>query len=261
MSVYIGEFVRLETADGVGTIRLERPPMNALSAQVQEEIRAAAREATERADVRSVIVYGGPKVVAAGADVKEMAGWSYQQMVDRSKGLQSAFTAVAAIPKPTIAAVTGYALGGGCELAIACHLRVASEKAVLGLPEVTLGVIPGYGGTQRLPRLIGRGRALDMILTGRMVKADEALRLGLVDRVVPAAELEGAVTELAATINSRGPLAVRAALESVRGGTQSSQAEGLRLEAQLFGLLCGTGDMIEGTAAFLEKRKAAFKGE
>ena len=166
-----------------------------------------------------------------------------------------------ALPLPVIAAVNGYALGGGCELALACHLRVAADTAVLGLPEVTLGVIPGYGGTQRLPRLIGPGRALDLILTGRMVKAPEALELGLVNRVVPAAELTAAVAALAEKLMAVGPLAQRAALEAVRGGLQGSLAEGLRLEAQLFGLLCGTADMAEGTAAFLEKRKPAFSGK
>ena len=143
----MGEFVRLEVADGVGTIRLDRPKMNALNVQVQEEIRAAALEATERADVRAVVVYGGPKVFAAGADVKEMAGWSYQEMVDNSVGLGSSFSAVAAIPKPTIAAITGYALGGGCELALCCDLRVAGDNAKLGQPEILLGIIPGGGGT------------------------------------------------------------------------------------------------------------------
>ena len=176
--------VRFEVEDGVGTIRLERPPMNALSASVQADIREAAHEATARADVRAVVVYGGPKVFAAGADVKEMATWSYQEMVDRSAALQAAFTAVARIPKPTIAAITGYALGGGCELALCCDLRVVGDNAKLGQPEILLGIIPGAGGTQRLTRLVGPSRAKELIFTGRFIDADEALRIGLVDRVV-----------------------------------------------------------------------------
>ena len=234
MSDYSGEFVRLETADGVGTIRLERPPMNALSAQVQEEIRSAAREATERADVRAVIVYGGPKVFAAGADVKEMAGWSYQQMVDRSKGLQSAFTAVAAIPKPTIAAVTGYALGGGCELALCCDLRIAGDNAKLGQPEILLGIIPGAGGTQRLPRLIGPSRAKEIIFTGRFVAADEALRIGLVDQVVAPDDVFTAAFDLALRLAAGAPYALRAAKEAIDSGLEVDLATGLELERLQF---------------------------
>ena len=177
------EFVRLEVADGVGTIRLDRPKMNAISIQVQEEIRAAAAEATDRDDVRAVVVYGGERVFAAGNDVKEMADMSYTDMVKRSGPLQSAVTAVARIPKPVVAAVTGYALGGGCELALAADFRIAADNATLGQPEVLLGIIPGAGGTQRLSRLVGPSRAKDIIFTGRFVKADEALAIGMVDKV------------------------------------------------------------------------------
>src|SRR3954447_3484198 len=165
----VGEFVRLEVEGGVGTIRVDRPKMNALNVQVQEEIRAAATQAAERDDVRAVIVYGGERVFAAGADIKEMADMSYTDMVQRSGGLQSAFTAVARIPKPVVAAVTGYALGGGCELALCADIRVAGEGATFGQPEVLLGVIPGAGGTQRLSRLVGPSRAKDLIFTGRFV--------------------------------------------------------------------------------------------
>jgi enoyl-CoA hydratase/carnithine racemase len=225
----VGEFVRLEVEDGVGTIRLERPPMNALSAQVQEEIRAAAQEATERADVRAVVVYGGPKVFAAGADVKEMAGWSYQQMVDRSAALQSAFTAVARIPKPVIAAVTGFALGGGCELALCCDLRVAGDNAKLGQPEILLGIIPGAGGTQRLPRLVGPSRAKELIFTGRFVGAEEALRIGLVDLVVAPDDVYRAVALAPA---GRG-LASRCARQRRRStaGSRSTSRPGWRSSA------------------------------
>ena len=262
MSDYNGEFVRLETADGVGTIRLERPPMNALSAQVQEEIRAAAREATERADVRAVIVYGGPKVFAAGADVKEMAGWSYQQMVDRSKGLQSAFTAVAAIPKPTIAAVTGYALGGGCELALCCDLRIAGDNAKLGQPEVLLGIIPGAGGTQRLPRLIGPSRAKEIIFTGRFVAADEALRIGLVDQVVAPDDVFTAAFDLAMRLAAGAPYALRAAKEAIDGGLEVDLATGLELERLQFAGLFATEDRAIGMESFIAHGpgKAEFTG-
>ena len=170
----------------MGTIRLDRPKMNALSVQVQEEIRAAAVEATEREDVKAVVVYGGERVFAAGADVKEMAEMSYADMVDAPAGCRSAVTAVARIPKPVVAAVTGYALGGGCELALCADLRFAADNAVLGQPEILLGVIPGAGGTQRLTRLVGPSTAKDLIFTGRFVKADEALAIGLVDQVYPA---------------------------------------------------------------------------
>ena len=186
---YTGEFVRLEVEDGIGTIRLDRPPMNPLSVQVQEEIRGAASAAGASRDVAAVVVYGGEKVFAAGADIKEMQAMDHTAMVVRSRALQDSFTAVARIPKPVVAAVTGYALGGGCELALCADFRIAADNAKLGQPEILLGLIPGAGGTQRLSRLIGPSKAKDLIFTGRMVKADEALQLGLVDRVVPAAEV------------------------------------------------------------------------
>ncbi|HET9630779.1 MAG TPA: enoyl-CoA hydratase/isomerase family protein, partial [Terrabacter sp.] len=167
----MGEFVRLEVEDGVGTIRLDRPKMNALNVQVQEEIREAALEASTRTDVKAVIVYGGERVFAAGADIKEMQSMSYTDMVERSGPLTSSISAVARIPKPVIAAITGYALGGGCELALACDFRVVADDAKLGQPEILLGIIPGAGGTQRLPRLIGPGRAKELIFSGRHVGA------------------------------------------------------------------------------------------
>ncbi len=255
------ETIEIRREGRLAWLTLNRPEaLNALSVQVLADLDAALDEVAA-AGVDAVAITGaGEKAFVAGADIGELAELRGLGGRDFARRGQALFDKVENMPVPVIAAVNGYALGGGCELALACHLRVASEKAVLGLPEVTLGVIPGYGGTQRLPRLIGRGRALDMILTGRQVRAEEALRMGLVDRVVPPGELTAAVEELAGTILKRGPLALRAALEAVRGGTQSSQAEGLRLEAQLFGLLCGSEDMIEGTAAFLEKRKAEFRG-
>ena len=183
----MADFVRVEIRDAIGTIRLERPPMNALNRQVQDEIRDAATAVSTDDGVRAIIVYGGEKVFAAGADIKEMADMSYVDMAARAADLSDALGALARIPKPVVAAITGYALGGGCEIALACDWRVVAEDAKLGQPEIKLGIIPGAGGTQRLARLVGPARAKDIILSGRMVDAQEALRIGLADRVVPAA--------------------------------------------------------------------------
>jgi enoyl-CoA hydratase len=256
------EHIALRAEGGLAWLTIQRPKaLNALNEALLAELDAAldALAADETVGVLA-ITGAGDKAFVAGADIAGIAKLRGLGGRDFARRGQALFDKVENFPVPVIAAVNGYALGGGCELAIACHLRVASEKAVFGLPEVTLGIIPGYGGTQRLPRLLGKGRALDLILTGRMVKAEEALSLGLANRVVPEDELEAAVTKLAGTLTERGPLALRAALEAVRGGLESSQAEGLRLEAQLFGLLCNSEDMQEGTQAFLEKRKAEFKG-
>ena len=248
----MGELVQFEVEDNVATIRLDRPPMNALSAQMQAEIRAAAHEASSRADVRAVIVYGGPKLFAAGADVKEMAEWSYQQMVDRSVGLQSAFTAVARIPKPTIAAITGFALGGGCELALCTDLRIAGDRAKIGQPEILLGIIPGAGGTQRLPRLIGPSRAKDLIFTGRFVDAAEALRIGLVDRVVPTDDVYAEAMTLARQLADGPAYAMRAAKESIDRGLEADLDTGLDIERVQFAALFATDDRAVGMASFLE---------
>ena len=250
--------VRFEVEDGVGTIRLERPPMNALSASVQADIREAAHEATARADVRAVVVYGGPKVFAAGADVKEMATWSYQEMVDRSAALQAAFTAVARIPKPTIAAITGYALGGGCELAMTCDFIIAADTARFGQPEIGLGIIPGAGGTQRLPRAIGKAKAMDMCLTGRMMDAAEAERAGLVSRVVAAERLVDEAIAAAEKIASYSRPVVMMVKETVNRSFESPLTEGLLFERRAFHSLFGTNDQREGMTAFLEKRPPQF---
>ncbi|GAB1694056.1 enoyl-CoA hydratase/isomerase family protein [Krasilnikovia sp. M28-CT-15] len=256
----MGDFVRLETTDGIGTIRLERPPMNALNTQVQEELRAAAQAAEQDPDVRAVIVYGGEKVFAAGADITEFTTTSYQDMTVRAAALSSAFDAIARIPKPVVAAITGYALGGGCELALACDWRVVADDAKLGQPEIKLGLIPGAGGTQRLARLVGPARAKDLIFSGRMVDADEALRIGLADRVAPAAQVYETAVELVRPYLNGPALALRAAKLAVDGGLSMDLAAGLAWESQLFAGLFATDDRVEGTTAFVQKRKPKFTG-
>jgi enoyl-CoA hydratase/carnithine racemase len=257
----VGDFVRLETGDGIGTIRLERPPMNALNTQVQEELREAAHAAAGDPSIRAVVVYGGEKVFAAGADITEFTTTTYQQMSVRAGELSSAFDAVAKIPKPVVAAVTGYALGGGCELALACDWRVVAADVKMGQPEIKLGLIPGAGGTQRLARLVGPARAKDLVFSGRMVDADEALRIGLADRVVPAADVYATAVELVRPYTNGPALALRAAKLAIDGGLGMDLASGLVWESQLFAGLFATADRVEGTTAFLEKRKPKFTGE
>jgi enoyl-CoA hydratase/carnithine racemase len=258
----MGEFVGLEVADGIGTIRLDRPPMNALNAQVQEELRAAAAQATADKAVRVVILYGGPKVFAAGADIKEMQAMSYTDMVDRSADLQSAFTAIARIPKPVIAAITGYALGGGCELALTADLRVCGDNAKLGQPETLLGIIPGAGGTQRLPRLIGPAKAKDLIYSGRFVAADEALAIGLVDKVVAPDDVYSAACAWASRFVTGPAYALRAAKEAIDRGLESDLDTGLEIERMQFAALFATADRAIGMRSFIENGpgKANFEG-
>jgi enoyl-CoA hydratase/carnithine racemase len=235
----MAEFVRLEVEDGVGTIRLDRPKMNALNVQVQEEIRAAATEASERDDVKAVVVYGGERVFAAGADIKEMVDMSYVDMVHRSGALQSSFTAVASIPKPVVAAITGYALGGGCELALCADVRFAAEDAAIGQPEVLLG-----------------------IFTGRFVKADEALAIGLVDRVVPADQVYAEALAWAGQFSAGATYALRAAKEAIDGGLEVDLVTGLAIERQQFAGLFATEDRRIGMTSFVEQGpgKAQFEG-
>jgi enoyl-CoA hydratase/carnithine racemase len=258
----MSEFVRLEVADGVGTIRLDRPKMNALNTQVQEEIRALAGEVSERDDVAAVVLYGGEKVFAAGVDIKEMADMSYTDMVKRSTSLTSSFTAVARIPKPVVAAVTGYALGGGCELTLCADYRIAADNAVFGQPEVLLGVMPGAGGSQRLPRLIGPSRAKDIIFTGRFVKADEALAIGLADRVVPADQVYDEAVAWARQFVGGASYAVRAAKEAIDRGLEVDLDTGLEIERQQFAALFATEDRTIGMRSFVENGpgKAQFTG-
>jgi enoyl-CoA hydratase/carnithine racemase len=258
----MAEFVRLEVAEGVATMRLDRPKMNALNAQVQEEIRTAAQEAGERDEVKAVVIYGGEKVFAAGADIKEMAEMSYTDMVQRSSYLTSSFTAVARIPKPVVAAVTGYALGGGCELALCADVRIAAENAVLGQPEILLGIIPGAGGTQRLSRLVGPSRAKDLIYTGRFVQADEALRIGLVDKVVPADQVYAEALAWAGQFVNGPTYALRAAKEAIDRGLDTDLGTGLEIERQQFAALFATRDRTLGMQSFVENGpgQAAFEG-
>ncbi|QCX28021.1 enoyl-CoA hydratase/isomerase family protein [Nocardioides jishulii] len=258
----MGEFVSLQVNEGVGTIRLDRPKMNALDQQVQEEIRAAALEATDRDDVKAVVIWGGERVFAAGADVKEMAQMSHADMVKRSAGLQSSLSALTRIPKPVVAAVNGYALGGGCELALCADVRFAAENAVLGQPEILLGIIPGAGGTQRLTRLVGPAKAKDLIFTGRFVKADEALAIGLVDRVVPADEVYSQAVAWASQFTKGATLALRAAKESIDRGIETDLETGLEIERQQFAALFATADRQIGMDSFVEQGpgKAEFVG-
>ena len=258
----MGEFVRVESADGIATIRLDRPKMNALSAQVQDEIAEAAAQVSADHAVRAVILYGGERVFAAGADIKEMASMGYPAMAARSAALQASFTAVADIPKPVVAAVTGYALGGGLELALCADFRVLGEGAKVGQPEILLGIIPGAGGTQRLPRLIGPAKAKDLIFSGRHVAADEALAIGLADKVVPDAEVYQAARDMVAQYAGGPALALSAAKQAVNKGLEVDLATGIEVERLHFAALFATEDQKIGMISFLENGpgKAAFEG-
>jgi enoyl-CoA hydratase/carnithine racemase len=260
----VGEFVRLEVdeASRVATIRLDRPPVNALNAQVQDELREAAGQAAADGRVGAVVLWGGEKVFAAGADIKEMAGRSFAEISARTADLQAAFTAIARVPKVVIAAVTGYALGGGCELALTADFRFAAEDARFGQPEILLGIIPGAGGTQRLPRLVGPARAKAMIYSGRFYGAAECLAIGLVDEVYPAAEVYTKACEAAARY-AKGPgLALRAAKQAIDGGLDAGLDAGLLLERHAFQSLFASEDAAEGMASFVANGpgKATFRG-
>ncbi|MFD7892114.1 enoyl-CoA hydratase/isomerase family protein [Streptomyces albidoflavus] len=246
--------VHLDVADGIGTIRLDRPPMNALDIAVQDRLKALAEEVTHRDDVRAVILYGGEKVFAAGADIKEMREMDHAAMVARSRGLQEAFTAIARIPKPVVAAVTGYALGGGCELALCADYRIAADNAKFGQPEILLGLIPGAGGTQRLPRLIGPSKAKDLIFTGRQVRADEAERVRARRRGGGGGGGGGAgAPGTGAARLAKGPaLALRAAKEAVDAGLETDIDTGLTVERTWFAGLFATEDRERGMRSFVE---------
>lgn len=251
-----------EKTDGIARVTINRPAVrNALNAQTIRELKTAFDQAKNDPEVRVVILTGsGEKAFVAGADINELATQTPVSGKEYSLAGQAVFDGIENLGKPVIAAVNGFALGGGCELAMACTFRIASENAVFGQPEVKLGIMPGYGGSQRLPRLVGKGRAMQILLTADMVPAPEAFRIGLVNQVVPQAELIGAAEGMAKKIMANGPVAVKLCIEAVNRGMEMTQAEGQFLEATLFGLCCATEDMKEGTRAFLEKRPADFKG-
>jgi len=253
----------LETRDGVAFLTVNRPKvLNALNAETIGELDEASSSLSADPAVRAVIVAGaGEKAFVAGADINELAQANPVSGRETALRGQRVLERLDKMGKPVVAAINGFALGGGLELALACHLRVAAQEARLGLPEVKLGIIPGYGGTQRLARLIGKGRALEWVLSGEMMDAAEAYRIGLVNRLFPSAELLGGAEALVRKILANGPLAVRYALEAVSLGLEGTLEEGLLLEASLFAVTCATEDMREGTRAFVEKRPAAFKGK
>ena len=247
----------LAVSDRIATLTVNRhDKLNALNAETISELGAAIDELREREDVGGIILTGAGRAFAAGADISELTRQSAVSAKQLAQRGQEVFRRFETSPKPVIAAVNGFALGGGCELALACHIRIASDAAKFGQPEVKLGLLPGYGGTQRLTRLVGNGRALQLLLTGEMIDAQEAYRIGVVNRVVAAAELTAAATEMMRQILANGPLAVAACIESVNRGLDITLEEALTLEATQFGLLAATADMQEGTRAFLETREA-----
>jgi enoyl-CoA hydratase len=256
------KYVLIEPRADLAIITVNRPDkLNALNEDVVRELRSAFEWARADDAVHGVILTGsGEKAFVAGADIGELAKMTSLTGVGVSRAGQETFRLIETLSKPVVAAVNGFALGGGLELALACHIRVASDNAKLGLPEEKLGIIPGYGGTVRIPRLIGRGRALEMILTGEMIEAHEALRLGLVNHVVTSAELPAFAEELLRKIIANGPVAVALAIQAVDNSFNCTTEDALRSEANMFGLLASTADMREGMNAFLEKRRAKFKG-
>ena len=254
-------YVELSVVDRVATLTVNRPDkLNALNAATIGELGDAIDEIRSRDDVGGAILTGAGRAFIAGADISELASQSPMQAKQRALRGQQIFRRFETSPKPVIAAVNGFALGGGCELAMACHLRIASETAKFGQPEVKLGICPGYGGTQRLPRLVGMGRALQLLMTGEMIDAAEAYRIGLANRVVPAAELLATADAMLRQMLANGPLALSSCIEAVVRGTETSLEDGLNLEANHFALLAGSQDMAEGTKAFLDKRPPAFVG-
>jgi enoyl-CoA hydratase len=258
----VTEFVKVEVDEGVATVRVDRAPVNALNTQVQEELRLAADECSRRDDIRAVILWGGEKVFVAGADVKEFHAMSPQDISRRAAEVMSSIDSVAQIPKPVIAAVTGYALGGGCELALTADFRISADSAKWGQPEILLGIIPGMGGTQRLPRLVGPAKAKDLIFTGRFIDASEAHDIGLVDVVVEADQVYPTAKAMAVKFASGPTLALRAAKAAIDHGLNTDLASGLKLESHLFAGLFATEDKQRGIASFIENGpgKAEFVG-
>jgi len=259
----VASLVTLEVIANIGVIRLNRPPMNAFDTAMQDDLRAAAESASAQREVHAVVIYGGDKVFAAGADIKEMAAMSVRDMAERVDALQGAFNAVAEIPKPVVAAITGYALGGGCELALAADFRVCGETTNIGQPEITLGIIPGAGGTQRLPRLIGPAKAKDLIYSGRVIDAAEALDIGLVDQVVADGDVFAAAEQMAGRFVGAPMLALRAAKRAIDIGGNADLHTGLQIERNEFAALFGTADRKAGMDSFVADGpgKATFTGE
>ncbi len=255
----VAEFVRLERQGEVGTIRLDRPPANAMNERLSLELWDAAREASADDTIRAVVLWGGERVFAAGADIKEIAGLGPREIEPVVGALESALRHVEAIPKIVIAAINGYALGGGCELALCADFRFAASDARIGQTEVRLGIAPGAGGTQRLPRLVGLQRARDLIFSGRILAAEEARAIGLVDRVLPPSDVYPAALEEAARYASGPTLAYRAAKIALNAAAQGDQARGLEVEREVFRDLFATEDQKEGMRAFLEKRDPVFR--
>jgi enoyl-CoA hydratase len=256
------ELLTFDVADRIATITVNRPDkLNALNDALMAELGLAMDEARRRDDVGAVLLTGAGRAFVAGADIGELVAQSAVEGKARAERGQRTFRKFETSPKPTVAAINGFALGGGCELAMACHIRIASEAAKFGQPEVKLGIVPGYGGTQRLPRLVGKGRALQLLLTGEMIDAAEAFRIGLVNRVVPAAELLDAARAMLTTMLAQGPLAMAHVIEAVDRGLDMPLDDAIALEAAHFGLLSATADKAEGMGAFLEKRPATFSGK
>ena len=257
------ETLLYEKRDGIAYVTINRPAkLNALNRNVMEELRACFEDILNDDETKAVILTGaGEKAFVAGADISELAVQTPTSGRETSLSGQRVLSSIENLGKPVIAAINGYAFGGGCELAMACTLRVASDNARFGQPEVKLGIIPGYAGSQRLPRLVGKGRALEMILSGEQITAQEAYRIGLVNQVFAAKDLMTSAEALARKIMANGPLAVKLAIEAVNHGMEMTQPEGEFLEATLFGFCCTTVDMKEGTRAFLEKRPAKFAGK
>ncbi|GAC1478496.1 MAG: enoyl-CoA hydratase-related protein [Gemmatimonadaceae bacterium] len=255
------QFLTLEVTQRIATLTINRPDkLNALNDATIRELGSALDEAVGRDDVGGIVLTGAGRAFVAGADIAELSAQSPVEGRERALRGQAVFRRFETSPKPTIAAVNGFALGGGCELAMSCHLRIASETAKFGQPETKLGICPGYGGTQRLPRLVGRGRALQLIMTSELIDAAEAFRIGLVNRVVPAAALLEAARTMLEQILANGPLAVALAADAMDRGLDMTLGDGLALEASYFGVLSGSADCAEGMRAFLEKRPAAFTG-
>ncbi|MES2180085.1 MAG: enoyl-CoA hydratase-related protein [Gemmatimonadota bacterium] len=256
------ELLAFDIADRIATITVNRPDkLNALNDALMLELGRAVMEARRDPAVGAILLTGAGRAFVAGADIGELVDQSATAGKARAERGQRTFRLFETSPKPTLAAVNGFALGGGCELAMACHIRIASEKAKFGQPEVKLGIVPGYGGTQRLPRLVGKGRALQLLLTGEMIDAAEAYRIGLVNRVVAPEELITASRTLLATMLEQGPLAIAHCIEAVDRGLDMGLDDAIALEASHFGLLSATEDKAEGMRAFLEKRAAVFKGK